>query len=171
MIRPAFLALSLAASTAISGCAYQTSANTYDPRAVGQVAYTDMGVVRASRPVEVVNDNPAGTGIGAAVGGFAGAVAGSQIGPSRRYGRYGRRHHDYSSAGSVLGTIGGAIAGAVVGAVIEREASRSMATEYVIQLDDGEVITIVQGDSPIPPGQRVFVQMPEYGRARIVPAA
>lgn len=159
----------LAAAFAVSGCQHQTSPNVYDPYSAGQVAYTQMGVVRSTRPVEIMNDSPAGSGVGAAVGGFAGAIAGSQLGPSH-YNHRGHRHR-YTSTGSVLGTIGGALAGAIVGAVIEREASRQMATEYVVQLDNGQMITIVQGSQPLAPGQRVFVQTPDYGRARIVPVA
>lgn len=152
----------------LSGCVHQTSPNVYDPYAAGQAAYTQMGVVRASRPVTVQNDRPGGTGIGAALGGFAGAVAGSQIGPSR-YRHHGHSHR-YTSAASVAGTIGGALVGGLLGAAIERDVTRQTATEYVVQMDDGSLVTIVQGAAPLAPGQRVFVQMPEYGRARIVPA-
>lgn len=161
--------LALAASFAVAGCAHQTSPNVYDPYSAGQAAYTEMGVVRASRPVEIMNDSPGGSGVGAALGGFAGAVAGSQLGPSHY--SHGRHRHRYTSTGSVLGTIGGAVAGALVGAVVERELSRQVATEYVVQMDNGQLVTIVQGSQPIPPGQRVFVQSPDYGRARIVPAS
>ena len=160
-------AAALAALIALSGCAYQTSPNVYDPYSIGQAAYTEMGVIRAARPVEVSSDNPAGSGVGMAIGGIAGAVAGSQLGPSH-YRHYGHKHR-YTSTGSALGTIGGALAGALVGAVLERELSRQTATEYVVQMDDGALITLVQGAQPIPPGQRVFVQTPSYGRARIVP--
>ena len=167
MIRPT--AIALAAALATSGCVHQTSPNSYDPYAVGQAAYTEMGVIRSTRPVQVQNDRPGGSGVGAALGGFAGAVAGSQIGPSS-YSHRGHRH-GYTSAASVVGTIGGAIVGGLIGAAIEQDLSRQTATEYVVQMDDGALITIVQGAQPLAPGQRVFVQTPNRGRARIVPAA
>lgn len=159
----------IAATTAValSGCV-QTSANVYEPYAVGQAAYTEMGVVTASRPVEVASRG--GTGIGAVVGAVAGGIAGSQIGPSRSYNRRGYRRRG-SSAASALGTLGGAVIGGLIGAVIETEASRQTATEYVVRLDDGSLVTIVQGSQPIATGQRVFLQTPGQGRARIIPAA
>jgi outer membrane lipoprotein SlyB len=158
----------VAASTvALSGCV-QTSPNVYEPSAIGQVAYAEMGVVTSARPVEVAG-RPGGTGIGAVVGAIAGGVAGAQIGPSS-YSHRGHRHR-YTSAGSALGSVGGALLGGLLGAALEQEVTRQMATEYTVQLDDGQMITIVQGAQPIAAGQRVFLQTPQRGRARIVPAA
>lgn len=159
------LIIALATATALAGCV-QTSPNVYDPYGVGQAARTEMGVITASRPVEISSQG--GTGIGATVGALAGGIAGAQIGPSS-YGHYGHRH-SYLSAGSALGAVGGALVGGLIGAAIERDVTRQTATEYVVKLDNGRLITIVQGAEPIAPGRRVFLQNPSDGRARIVPA-
>ena len=158
----------LAATTAIAlaGCA-QTSPNVYSPYEVGAVAYTEMGTVAGVRPVEV--SSPAGTGIGATVGALAGGIAGAQIGPSS-YGHRGHRHH-YTSAASALGALGGALIGGLIGAAVERDVTRQTALEYTVRLDDGALITIVQGEQSLAVGQRVFLQTPQRGRARLVPAA
>lgn len=155
------------AATSLSGCAYQTGPNVYEPYAVGQAAQTELGVVQSARPVEVSSQG--GTGIGATVGAVAGGIAGAQIGPSRYHHR--GHSHRYLSAGSALGALGGALVGGLIGAAIERDVTRQTATEYIVRLDDGSMITIVQGSQPLAPGQRVFLQTPYRGRARIVPAA
>ncbi len=158
----------LAAATALvlGGCA-QTSPDVYGPYEVGAAAYTEMGTVAGARPVEV--SSPGGTGIGATVGALAGGIAGAQIGPSS-YSHRGHRHR-YTSAASALGAVGGALIGGLIGAAIERDVSRQTAVEYIVRLDDGALVTIVQGDRPLAVGQRVFVQTPNRGRARLVPAA
>jgi len=155
-----------AVATALSGCV-QSSPNTYSSYEVGQAAYTQMGVVTGSRPVEI--STPGGTGIGATVGALAGGIAGAQIGPSS-YSHYGHRHR-YLSAGSALGALGGALVGGLIGAAIEQDVTRQTATEYVVKLDDGQLITLVQVGQPIPPGQRIFLQSAQSGRARIVPSS
>lgn len=158
--------IAVASAVALTGCV-QTSPDVYSPYSVSQAAYTELGVVAAARPVEV--SNPGGTGVGAAIGAIAGGVAGAQLGPSSYYHR-GHRHR-YTSAGSALGALGGALLGGLIGAAIEQDVTRQTAIEYVVRLDDGQLITIVQGSQPIPLGQRVFVQTPNRGRARIIPAA
>lgn len=166
-MRPLIVATATAAALALSGCV-QTSPNVYEPYAVGQVAYTEMGVVASARTVEIAGP-PGGTGIGATVGAVAGGIAGAQIGPSS-YSHYGHRHR-YLSAGSALGALGGAVVGGLLGAAFEHEVTRQQATEYIVRMDDGSMVTIVQGAAPIPVGQRVFLQTAERGRARLVPAA
>lgn len=158
--------IAAAAIAGLSGCV-QSSPNAYNPYEIGQAAQTQMGIVTATRPVEI--STPGGTGIGATVGAVAGGIAGAQIGPSS-YSHYGHRHR-YLSAGSALGSLGGALLGGILGAAIEQNITRQAATEYVVKLDDGRLITLVQGAESIRPGQRVFVQIPYNGRARITPAA
>lgn len=160
------IAVAAIAALALAGCA-QTGPDVYSPYEVGAVAHTEMGVVTAARPVEV--SSRGGTGIGAMVGAVAGGVAGSQIGPSS-YSHYGHRHR-YTSAASALGAVGGALIGGLLGAAIERDVTRQTAMEYIVRLDDGAMIAVVQGSRPLAPGQRVFVQTPDRGRARLIPAA
>ncbi len=159
-----------AATATLSGCV-QSDPNVYGPYETGQPAYTETGVITSARSVDI-NSN-GGTGIGAVTGAFAGGVLGAQLGPgrsSRRYGRYGYRHSSSAGVVSALGAIGGALVGGLVGAAIERDVTRAKGTEYIIKLDDGQLVTIVQASEPLDVGERVFVQIPQRGRTRVVPA-
>ena len=154
MNRPALI---LCAALAASGCARNLDGASYDGRGVGEAVATEMGTVRSARPVTVeASEYGGGTGLGSTIGGVAGGLAGSTIG---------------DGSGRFAAAIGGALLGAVLGAAVEQDAARQTATEYVLQLQDGSMVTIVQGGPVIAPGRPVFVQVPTYGRARIVPAA
>ena len=88
---------------------------------------------------------------------IAGGVAGSQIGKG-------------STAG-VLGAVGGALVGGAAGNLAQRGLSKQSGYEYVVQLDNGGLVTVTQGsDVLMAVGQRCMVL---YGsgsdRARIIP--
>lgn len=86
-------------------------------------------------------------------GAAAGVVAGSSIGGSGR--------------ANAIGAIGGAVIGSIVGAAAERDASHQQGTEYVVQTQNGNLMTVVQGATPpLHVGQAVLVL---YGSpARII---
>jgi outer membrane lipoprotein SlyB len=63
-----------------------------------------------------------------------GATAGSGIGHGDRAG--------------VAGAIAGAVVGAVAGAAIEQSATRQSGFEYVVQTENDNLMTIVQGANP-----------------------
>ena len=93
----------------------------------------------------------------ARAGTIAGGVAGSQIGKG-------------STAG-VLGAVGGALVGGAAGNLAQRGLSKQSGYEYVVQLDNGGLVTVTQGsDVLMAVGQRCMVL---YGsgsdRARIIP--
>jgi outer membrane lipoprotein SlyB len=94
------------------------------------------------------------TGVGGATGTASGAIIGSAAS-----GGNGR--------GSALGTIAGAVAGGLVGAAIESNAAQQGGNEYVLQTENGNLMTIVQGLDPLfSVGQRVLIL---YGSpARII---
>jgi len=57
-----------------------------------------------------------------------------------------------------LGAIGGAIAGGLAGAAIENSATQQTGLEYVVQTENGNLMTLVQGsDPPFTIGQKVLV--------------
>ena len=139
---------------AIAGCASQIGANQYDSAAVGSVNRVRIGTVISVRQITVAdNDNSLGT----AIGGIAGGVAGSQIGKG--------------DTAAILGAVGGALVGGAAGNYAQRGLSRQKGYEYVVQLDNGGLVTVTQGtDILFAVGQRCMVL---YGRgsdrARIVP--
>lgn len=156
--RLATAALVVAAlSVTVAGCARQISPNTVEGSSVGAVQESFRGTVELIRVVQVqegqrLQDNT----VGILVGGLAGAAAGSFIG---------------SGSGRIIATGAGAVAGAAAGSAAERELSRQEALEYTVQLDDGRLVTIVQGPGePIVTGDRVLVQMGGGARARVIRA-
>lgn len=152
-----FLKLGLVAITAValSGCARNISSDTYDARTVGEAAFSYQGVVASARQVDVsegdyLEDNK--TGI--IVGGVGGGIAGNQIG---------------SGGGNLAATAGGAVLGAIAGAFAEKALKDQKGMEYVIRLNNGQMMTVIQGvDNPFATGQRVFVIVKNDGRSRVV---
>jgi outer membrane lipoprotein SlyB len=124
----------------ISGCTASTEA-TYDPKDVGRAAETASGSIVASRLVDVRGE---ASNTGALAGGALGA-AGSGLA--------------FESGWAALI---GAVVGAGVGYATERTVNARQGVEYVIDLDDGRTITLVQNrggdDAPIEPGTLVLVQ-------------
>lgn len=155
---PARLVAVALASLAFTGCARQISGEVYEGERIGAAVETRAGVVENARYVQVeegvlLQDNA----LGGVVGGVAGAAAGQTIG---------------GGSGRIAATAGGALAGAALGALAQRQLGQQTAVEYLVRLDEGRLVTVVQRDeTPIPPGSRVFVQLGQYGeRARVTPA-
>lgn len=150
---PALIAVSLTAA----GCARQTSPNVYSAPSVGETIRTSTGVIESSRVVMIQeSDLLEGNTTGMLIGGVAGGAVGSRFG---------------QGWGKALAVGAGALMGATAGAVAEREVKRQNAMEYVVRLDRGGYITIVQGMEPqLRPGTRVYVQEATQGRARVQPA-
>lgn len=150
------ITLCFAAVLALSACTNSTS-GTYSGRDVGQVIETSEGTVVSSRLVEVRGGENSNTGAlaGAAVGATTGAVVAKG-----------------QSASIAAGVIGGLI-GAGAGYLIEESARSREGIEYVVQMDDGRVVTIVQNrdpeEQPLQDGERVLVQ---YGSdyTRVIPS-
>ena len=72
--------------------------------------------------------------------------------------------------GNFAPTAAGAIAGAVGGAFLEKKLKEQNAFEYVVQLDNGQMMTVVQGkDQIFGIGQPVYVLTSQGGRSRITP--
>lgn len=150
-LRTTGMLLTLGLGLALSGCASSTASGTYSRNQVGDVNQTQRGVVISSRAVKIEGTK---SGVGTAAGAVAGAAAGSQIGGGR--------------AENVVGGIAGAVAGGLIGAAAEEGLTKGQGIEYVIELDDGRTVTIVQGaDVVIAPGTPVLVIYGE--RARVVP--
>lgn len=149
-----FLLLALCLSFCTS-CARQISSDVYASRQVGEVSTTYAGYIRSVREVsmqqgEQLEEN----GMGVAGGGILGGALGNSMG-----------------RGNFLPTAVGAIAGAVTGSLIEKKLKQQSAYEYIVELENKGLVTIVQGtDQFFLIGQPVYVIVSQSGRSRIIPA-
>lgn len=131
------LALGLAASTLITGCAthdpYPTTSNPGNYPSSSSSAYASYGVIE-SIDLARENDGIGGTGIGAGavIGGVVGGVAGNQIG---------------SGKGKTAATVAGAVGGAIVGNEIQKRSGSNRGNDVYhirVRLDRGGYVTIAQ---------------------------
>lgn len=144
------LCLITAAVFSLCGCETNISPTSYSVGSVGQVNRTISGIIISARPVDINGTN----GVGSASGGALGAIAGSNIGSGGRAG--------------AAGAIGGAIVGAIAGAAIEQSSTKQTGIEYVVQTENSNLMTVVQGSAPaFMINEKVLVL---YGSpARIIP--
>lgn len=142
------------AALLLSSCARQIESDVYSSYQVGEVSVTYAGVVRSMREVCVENgEQLEDNGLGIAGGGVAGGVLGNALG-----------------RGNLLPTAAGAIAGAVTGSLLEKKLKQQMAFEYVVELENGNLMTVVQGrDQIFGIGQPVYVMISPFGRSRLTP--
>lgn len=153
VLRTSVVVVAVALSFAITGCASSTSGGSYSRNQVGSVNQAASGEVISVRQVQIEGTK---SGIGAGAGAIAGGAAASQIGGGRTE--------------NLIAGVAGALIGGLAGAAAEEGVTRGTGFEYIVRLDDGRTITVVQGgDVYIPPGSRVNVLYGE--RARIVPAS
>lgn len=137
----------------LTSCARQISPDVYVARQVGEVSRTYPGVVRNVREVcmehgERLGDNE----VGAIGGGVTGGVIGGAIGK-----------------GNLLSAAAGVAVGAVTGSLIERNLNKQSALEYIVQLDNGDTVTVVQGkDHFFNVGQPVYLIASPNGRSRLI---
>jgi outer membrane lipoprotein SlyB len=145
----------MAAIGLFTSCAREISGDVYNASHVGEASTTHSGVIVHARNVTVEgSENLQDNGLGIIGGGAAGALAGSQFG---------------KGDGNTLATIGGAIAGATAGAFAEKALKKQQGTEYIVQLDNGQTMTVVQGPNPaFSVGQSVYVVIGHKGRSRVV---
>ena len=129
------------AALSLIGCASDISPKTYSVGSVGQINRTIAATVISVREVDVAGT----TGVGGSAGTAAGAVAGSSAGGN-------------NSRGNIVGAIGGAVIGGLAGAAIEANATKQKGMEYVVETENGNLMTIVQGIEPVfTTGQKVLV--------------
>lgn len=150
-----FLWIAVAAPALLLGaCAADIGANQYDSAAVGSVTQALKGTIISVRQI-TVRDSDRSTGT--AVGALAGGLGGSQIGKG--------------STAAILGATGGALLGGAVGNMAQKGLSSQQGYEYVVQLDNGGVVTVSQGnDVLMAVGQRCMVLYGSSGsRARVIP--
>jgi outer membrane lipoprotein SlyB len=146
----------VALMVSVAACSHPSS-TTYGDTEVGQAIETAPGSVVASRIVNV-SDEPGlvGAGAGAAVGAVGGNLA--VAGPV-----------------GLLVTIVAGLVGAAIGYMTEKQMKDRDGIEYVLEMDDGHLVTLVQNresdEQPLPDGARVLVQLNgQYTRVVAHPA-
>lgn len=127
------------------------SSKVYSRNEAGKVQSVQDGEVLYVREVTIEGSK---SPLGGIAGGIMGYAVGSTIG-----GGSGRK------VARAAGTVGGAVAGAA----IQEKATREVGLEITIQLDSGEVISIVQSaDEKFDDGDRVRVLRRPDGSARVI---
>jgi len=125
----------------LGGCASNLSPQTYSVGSVGQVNRTVSATVISAREVDVAGTTAVGGGAGTAAGAVVGSAAGGN-----------------NSRGNIVGAIGGAVVGGLAGSAIEANATKQKGMEYVVETENGNLMTIVQGTDPVfTTGQKVLV--------------
>ncbi len=111
-----------------SGCASNTN-SIYDSSAVGTAANISYGVIVDMKIVQVKGKD---SGVGTIVGAGTGGVFGSMLGG-------GTRAH-------VAGALGGAVIGGIIGNQTEKGISKTTATQFFIEKDDGSTVAVIQSN-------------------------
>ncbi|SBV94350.1 putative Outer membrane lipoprotein [uncultured Alphaproteobacteria bacterium] len=139
------------AALAVAGCTSAPSASSYSRNQALQAQNVEKGRIVSMRDVQVEGTK---SGVGSGAGAVAGGVAGSFIGGGWR--------------SNVLGAVGGAVLGGIGGSAAEEAITSTTGTEFVVQLDNGRTIAVVQAnDANLAPGDRVIVL--QGGQTRVVP--
>ena len=157
IMKKIILGVSIGLAAALSGCAtydsgysssgYSSGGYYGDRYSSGHQNSRSYGVVVSTRNVEVGHKDYRGPGFGAVAGAIIGGVLGNQIG---------------SGSGRALATAGGAVAGGFAGDAIERNSSGSRwGQEVVVDLDNGDRVTLLQPGTSLYRGARV--QITGYG--------
>ncbi len=134
-----FLAI-LVPAALLAGCQSDIDSYQYRTSSVGQANAAAQCRVINVRQVQVKSDSQLGT----IIGGAAGGVAGYSIGGD--------------STAHLLGGIGGAVLGGIAGNAVQGALSSQNGYEYVVELNNGQVMTITQGtDVLLSPGQRCML--------------
>ncbi len=139
-----------ASAAMLSACASSRSGQVYSRDQARQEMRVNYGTVKEVRTVLIEGTQ---SGVGAVAGGVTGGVLGSMIGGGR---------------GRILGTVIGALGGAAGGALAEEEITKKQGVEVTVEMDTGEIVTIVQeADMQFYAGDRVRVLRASDGSSRV----
>jgi len=130
----------LASALLIGACTSNIDSSHYTTSNVGTAAAARPCTVISVRQVTVQSDNNLGALFGAGLGGVAGYSVGG-----------GKTAH-------TLGAIAGAGLGGLAGDAAQDKLSKQAAYEYVVKLDNGQIMTLSQGtDVLLAQGQRCLL--------------
>jgi outer membrane lipoprotein SlyB len=141
----------LVVAVVCGGCASSLSGDVYSRDEARKLQTFHEGEVVMVREVQVEGTR---SGLGVIAGGILGAALGSTIG---------------GGSGQTVATAVGAVAGGAAGGVAEEAATRQAGLEITVKLDNGDVVSIVQGaDRQYEEGDRVNVLIRKDGSARVM---
>ena len=118
--------LSCGLTVALVGCTFPSSRRTVRASQANILQRADTGVVTSVREVNIEGQR---SNLGMYGGGLVGGAAASGVG---------------RGVGNAVATAGGAVAGAVVGQAVEEVATRKVAQEISIRMDDGSTVVVTQ---------------------------
>ncbi len=147
-------ALAAVASIALMGCNPPNSGNVVNARQAQSAQTVSFGTIVGANPVSVQGGNQTAEVVGTLAGGLLGGLAGNSVGGGR---------------GRVITTGVGATAGAAAGNRIAGAATTVQSTEWLVQLESGRTISVIQAEPAFSIGQRVQVVQNANGNTRLVP--
>lgn len=124
------IAVPLAVLASLGACTPTTNSSSFATGETGQVMPVQFGTIQSLRVVQI---QPGQTRLGTVTGAVLGGIGGSQIGSN--------------TAANLAGATAGAVAGGAVGSAAQGS-SRNRGIEFVIQMDSGDTIAIVQPGDP-----------------------
>lgn len=130
------------AALSLAACAPQTGGNVVNANQSQVAQSVNFGVITGSRPVTVTGTSGTSEVVGTLAGGIIGGVLGNQVG---------------GGTGKILATGAGATAGAAAGNAVAGAATTQQSTEWFVQLDSGQTISVIQQTPAFTTGQRVQV--------------
>ncbi len=143
-----------AASLALMACNPPESGNVVNARQAQSAQTVTFGTIIGSQPVSVQGGNQPANVVGTIAGGLAGGLLGNEIGGGR---------------GQDIATVVGATAGAAAGNRVANAATTVQSTEWLVQLESGRTISVIQAQPAFGIGQRVQVVQSANGTTRLVP--
>ncbi|QLE79439.1 hypothetical protein FLM55_06695 [Francisella sp. Scap27] len=115
-------------TTLLTSCA--SNDPSYSASSIGQVSNVMQGKIIDIQKVNVKGKDNVGARVGGLAGGLGGALAGSG-----------------NMLTSIAGSIGGALVGGVAGGATEKAITSSTAFQFVIQLNTGKSIAVLQEEN------------------------
>lgn len=137
----------------IAGCSSSPahSSKVYSRKEAGTVQTVQDGEVLYVREVTIEGSKAPWGGI---AGGIMGYAVGNTIG---------------SGSGKTLARSAGVVGGAAAGSAIQEKSTREVGLEITVQLDNGEIISVVQSsDEKFDDGDRVRILRRPDGSARVI---
>ena len=145
-------ALLVAASMALFACNPPNSGNVVNASQAQAAQTVNFGTIVGANPVTVQGGNQPADVVGTLAGGAIGGLLGNEIGGGR---------------GQDIATVAGAVGGAAAGNRIAGAATTVQSTEYLVQLESGRTISVIQAQPSFGVGARVQVIQSGNGTTRL----